>query len=258
LIPLECRYGAMPTSVRVPVLHPGPLHTGPAVAFALRGPRDRLGSGQRRPVWDGRHQVTWNNDNQNPNMRSYFDRYVDRGGEGTFPRLCLRPTWKIDEPDEREEGGAYQIFDAANAVFKEQRQWISKPSNVLPADPPSESQQRSLSLPTTSVAASSTAHQRTHQSPCWAVDLKAQRARESDWNRHHSVVYSRLNQGFQPNVRSYFDRWKDDEGGQHERSPSWRLPPEKRSPLDRTRSEPVLARSVLGQTLPGRPDWVDR
>lgn len=245
----------MPTSVRIPVLHPGPLHVGPAVALALRGRHDKLGGGQRRRAWDDRHQVTWNNDSQNTNMRSYFDRSVDRPGERTVPRPRLRPTWRIDEPEEPEEGGAYQIFDATNAVFKEQRQWISKPSNDLLSDPLSESQQRSSSLPATSAAASSKTPKRSHRS---AVDLKAQRARESDWDSQHSVVYSRLNKGLQSNVRSYFDRWKDDEGGQHDRSPSWRLPPERRSPLDRARSEPVLARSVLGQGLPGRPDWVDR
>jgi len=57
------------------------------------------------------------------------------------------------------------------------------------------------------------------------------------------VVYSRFNDRYQVNVRSYFDRWKEDEGKgyDNEKDPVWRLPPERKPLLVSSMSEPTLA-----------------
>merc|ERR1740121_1379557 len=92
------------------------------------------------------------------------------------------------------------------------------------------------------------------RSPRTSDDLKAQRAREAEWDRQHAVVYSRFNERYQQNVRSYFDRWKDDEGGNNEKEPTWRLQPERRSPLlAKSASESKYERSVLGQPITNDP-----
>merc|ERR1712217_295228 len=88
-------------------------------------------------------------------------------------------------------------------------------------------------------------------------DLKAQRAKEAEWDRQHAVVYSRFNDGQQTNTRSYFDRWKDDDDreGVNEKEPTWKLPPERRNPLVKSSSEPAIGRSVMGAPI-SRETWV--
>mmetsp|Transcript_55600 Transcript_55600/g.178378 ORF Transcript_55600/g.178378 Transcript_55600/m.178378 type:complete len:243 (-) Transcript_55600:84-812(-) len=240
----------MPLSTVQPTLHKGPLHVGPAVALALRGPRDRLEGGARRPRWDDRHHVTWKNDYQNTNMRSYFDRFVDRVDIPVCPRPQLRPTWSIDVA-EQPDGQVHRVFDPVNATFRDQWQWAMEHGAAAPKE--EEGQPGITRLP----RSTSQCTPKKPRSPRRTSDLKEQRLREAEWDKQHSVVYSRFNLKYQQNVRSYFDRWKDDEGGgRNAREPTWRLSPERRSPLDRSRSAPILARSVLGQPLPGRPQWV--
>jgi len=259
----------MPISAAHPVLHPGALHPGPALTLALRGPKDKLGKGAKRTRWDERHHVTWKNDYQNTNMRSYFDRFVDRVDIPVCPRPRLRPTWVVDVPEGQEEAMP-RIFDPVNATFKDQPKWdlnreetVQAALRLLSASKPKKAQKNLSSMfdaeepPAASASPSPTRRgARRPRTPRTHGDLKAQRTREAEWDGRHGVVYSRFNERFQQNVRSYFDRWKDDEGGKHERDPTWRLPPDKRSPLDRrARSEPLIRAPVGPNLVPGRPAW---
>merc|ERR1712070_335047 len=81
------------------------------------------------------------------------------------------------------------------------------------------------------------------RTPRSSSDLKVQRSRESDWDKNHGNVYSRLNNGLQVNYRSYFDRWKDGDGrdGAETREPTWKLGVEKRQWLKSSSSEPSLS-----------------
>lgn len=47
--------------------------------------------------WNGRHQLTFENDGMSKNLRSYFDRRIDYR-EPTYPALgALRPTWRLSD-----------------------------------------------------------------------------------------------------------------------------------------------------------------
>merc|ERR1719510_2411444 len=102
----------------MPVLHPGPLHTGPALTLALRGPKDSLAPGARRQRWVDRHQLTWKNDVQHNNMRSYFDRHIDHVEVSKYPRQLLRPTWTVDVPEREEDDQVHRVYDHANGTFR--------------------------------------------------------------------------------------------------------------------------------------------
>lgn len=246
----------MPISCVQPIIGKGPLHAGPPVVHALRNQNDKLGEGARRKRWNERHQVTWKNDYQNPNMRNYFGRRVEKPDIPVRPARRLRPTWVLDCPDEEQPSAPYRIFDSTNATFKEQWQWVQKQPdassfpNGMPASATSGSIQSSQSQSTPSKP------KRT-RSPRRPEDLKLQRAKEAEWDRQHAVVFSRFNDGYQINTRSYFDRWKDDEdkAGANEKEPTWKLVLERRNALAKSSSEPLLGRSVLGAPI-SNETWV--
>lgn len=79
------------------------------------------------------------------------------------------------------------------------------------------------------------------RTPRTNADLKAQRQLEKEWDKSHGVVYSRFNDRFQVNVRSYFDRWKEDEGRSYggDKDPTWRLHHERPS-LAKSQSEIIV------------------
>eukprot|EP00439_Symbiodinium_sp_Y106_P056123 s385_g7.t2 len=56
--------------------------------------------------------------------RGYFGRPVEREDNPVVPRRRLRPTWRLDIPEEETPEKAYRIFDAPNASWKEQPQWV--------------------------------------------------------------------------------------------------------------------------------------
>eukprot|EP00443_Scrippsiella_acuminata_P017748 CAMPEP_0115260348 /NCGR_PEP_ID=MMETSP0270-20121206/48291_1 /TAXON_ID=71861 /ORGANISM="Scrippsiella trochoidea, Strain CCMP3099" /LENGTH=236 /DNA_ID=CAMNT_0002676181 /DNA_START=45 /DNA_END=751 /DNA_ORIENTATION=+ len=236
----------MPLATQTPTLHKGPAHPGPAVTFALRGPKDGLGLGQRRKKWDDRHQVLWSNDTMAPNMRSYFDRFVDRMDVPIAPRRQLRPTWVCDVPEKESEDRVYRIFNARSATFEDQTQWANLP---VPKKPGKGSKSASKRSAAAAAAAQSTSQlssaskaalpeQPRQRTPRTSEDLKWQRCVEKEWDKYHSVVFSRFNDQYQVNVRSYFDRWKEDEGKNYgnPKDPTWRLPQERKVVLVRTLS----------------------
>lgn len=267
----------MPTSTQAPIIHPGPLHVGPSVPWALNG--DRPKSGKRRPQWNERHHATWDNDFQAPNTRSYFDRFVDRAPTSITagPHRRLRPVWALDVPAVEIPNQVYRVFDAPNACWKDQRQWLlpstdaqlleqatkqaedlanllkSGSGKVAKLDElePTKFQIQKSSSPPPKAKKPSEARLRR------AADLGSQRERESEWKKDHSVLFSRFNDHYQINVRSYFDRWKDAEGGRHEREPPWRLKLE-RKPLFKSSSEPNLGQSdgFSSDEPPAKPVWV--
>lgn len=137
----------MPLCTEAPIIHPGPLHVGPAIPWALKGPKDhpspkkkKTGGEEdphsekkRRPrKWDERHEVTWSNDTQAPNTRDYFDRPVDKVDIPVMPRRRLRPTWVLDCPEVQTPNQVYRVFDAMTASWKEQPQWVMPPLETLP------------------------------------------------------------------------------------------------------------------------------
>lgn len=53
---------------------------------------------------------------------------------------------------------------------------------------------------------------------------------------------SRDNDRLQVNMRSYFDRWKDVDGGDHERGPTWRLKIDRKPLIVKAKSESFMPR----------------
>mmetsp|Transcript_2406 Transcript_2406/g.5365 ORF Transcript_2406/g.5365 Transcript_2406/m.5365 type:complete len:236 (+) Transcript_2406:68-775(+) len=233
----------MPLCTSSPIIHKGPSVPGPSVLWALRAGAESSGKDpkKQRPGWDQRHQVTWQNDAQNVNMRSYFDRSIGRVDLPVCPRPKIRPTWSLDVPEEDKEFQVYRIFDAKNASWKEQAQWAPlKLDGSAPQVP--QPLLHSGSMP--SVVSSQT----KPRTPPIVVDLKMQRHKEKDWDRKHAVLFSKDNDSYQVNVRSYFDRWRDTEnyGTVFSREPSWRLGFERK---------PLLVRSASESTASSRPGW---
>lgn len=193
--------------------------------------------------------MTWQNDLQAANMRSYFDRHIPRVDRDQLPKVKRRPHWNIDikpEAESADEPNVYRIWDAWHAHWKDQWQWLPKEpgqeKDVLNDDmdtPPPPPEDPNL---------------RNNRTPRNGADLKNQRSQEKEWDKHHGTVFSRNNQEFQPNFRSYFDRWKDDVKTVDQSTvPTWRLPVEMK-PLNRSRSEPI-DRSVQRHMLLGQRPW---
>eukprot|EP00930_Biecheleria_cincta_P004190 TRINITY_DN10508_c0_g1_i1.p1 TRINITY_DN10508_c0_g1~~TRINITY_DN10508_c0_g1_i1.p1 ORF type:complete len:293 (+),score=38.41 TRINITY_DN10508_c0_g1_i1:119-997(+) len=275
----------MPLCTEAPIIHPGPLHVGPAIPWALKGPKDHPpqkkidefgdfdvdppnSKKKKRPrkKWDERHEVTWKNDAQAPNTRDYFDRRVDRVDVPVMPRRRLRPTWVLDCPEVEAPNQVYRVFDAITASWKEQPQWAMpsletlarsssmssrtvdrtkvKPGGRWPRSP--EGKDKEAPAAENSVMSSiedarkqAAALQPKVRTPRKPPDLRQQREKETDWDGKHAVVYSKDNQHYQVNVRSYFDRWKD-HGGAGEREPTWRLKIERKPLIAKSASAPFM------------------
>lgn len=192
------------------------------------GPYATLGrpsAAQRKGrTWDTRHHKTFPNDFQHPNGRDYFDRYRDKGDLPQVPRQRLRPVWTLECPNVEANKHTYQVFDAATAQMKEKIWQIDESGKTLGGE--------------------EGAPRRT-RTPRSGTDLKEQRSQEKEWDRGHGIVFSRANSGVQVNYRSYFDRWKEDEGSAkpslgETRLPTWKLGVEKRVFLKTSNSEPAL------------------
>lgn len=58
-----------------------------------------------RPGWNGRHKLLYANDNLNPNVRSYFDRWIDARPPGEEPEKggVLKPNWRLNPDGQSEE-----------------------------------------------------------------------------------------------------------------------------------------------------------
>eukprot|EP00434_Breviolum_minutum_P008650 symbB.v1.2.007627.t1/scaffold470.1/size199496/4 len=128
---------AMPQCTVAPTFHPGGLHVGPSIPWALQAhPEEKdtkdkdkekekaKAKPKRRPSWKERHQIVWSNDTQAPNTRSYFGRPVEKEDNPAIPRRRLRPTWRLEIAEEEHPVQAYQIFHAPSASWKEQGQWV--------------------------------------------------------------------------------------------------------------------------------------
>lgn len=261
----------MPQSCNAPAIHPGPLHVGPAIPWALRGPRDgrvgvspkhasrsqsqsftstSSGQGQRRKKWNGRHQLTWENDQQSRNMRSYFDRYVHKPDIPSVPRRKLRPTWDLHIHEVEEECKVPVVFDAATASWKECPQWTPLPmtaaqgctamellASVGPKLPPAPA---AIDKP------------RTPRQP---QDMVRQRRLEGHWDKNHGTVFSRFNAVQQSNERSYFDRWRDD-GGSRTQGVTWKL--DTHAPTSERLAMRIKSMSMPALEMGGKAEWVER
>lgn len=274
----------MPLCTEAPTLHPGPLHVGPAIPWALKGPKDhsspkkkKTGGGdfdaadphgekkkRTRRKWDERHDVTWKNDSQALNTRDYFDRPVDKVDIPLMPRRRLRPTWVLDCPEAETSNQVYRVFDAMTASWKEQPQWVMptleslprsssmasnvdrtkvKPGGLRPRSPEGDReapQENSVMTSIEDARKQAAALQPKVRTPRKPPDLRHQREKETDWDGKHGVVYSKDNQHYQVNVRSYFDRWKD-HGGAGVREPTWRL---------KLGRKPLIAKSASAPFMP--------
>jgi len=268
----------MPQCTVAPILHPGSLHVGPSIPWALKShvheeekkegdkksSKSKSKKKHRRPLWKERHQLVWSNDTQAPNTRCYFGRPVEREDQPTIPRRRLRPVWRLDIPEEETPEKAYRIFDAANASWKEQPQWVmpdvlklvlsgaspkakaadSAPGSFGPRHVPAQDddmQQSGNPLKEAAEEARKAAEaSQKVGTPHAPGDLAFQRKRESGWDRKHTVLFSRDNDRLQVNMRSYFDRWKDVDDGSHEKEPTWRLRVERKPLIAKSASEPFL------------------
>lgn len=243
-------------SVSVPVLHKGGSYAGPSIAFALRTGDATATGGPRRPKWDGRHHLVRQNDSCDPNTRCYFDRFVDRVQyPDCLPKVPLKPTFRLDcEPEDGQKPRVHRTWDAWHARWVDQWQWAVHPdvpvagSAAGTAEPQAPGLTRAQRGPKT-------------RSPRRDADLLVQREREKEWDSKHHAVFSRANDILQPNYRSYFDRWKEDNPAHSNpvaaRTPSWRLPLEKK-PLLRNSSAPkalTLERDRQRYSLPGQQPW---
>lgn len=56
--------------------------------------RPQLAPKDRGP-WNGRHKLVYSNDGMNPNVRSYFDRYLDPKLPGMEGNGALKPSWRL-------------------------------------------------------------------------------------------------------------------------------------------------------------------
>jgi hypothetical protein len=197
---------------------------------------------------------------QQMNMRNYFDRPVGRPGERSVPRKALRPHWVLDVPKNvSKDGEVYRIFNARQARWEDQTHWapmqlqdgqdLERGLNLV--DQSGESDKKS-----TTKSQSLSRLSGKPRTPRKPEDLKLQRKLEQEWDKHHGCVYSRFNQHWAMNVRSYFDRWKDEGGGLNNNEVTWKLPYE-RKPLGGSRnaiSQPDLFKDRGG--LAGQPGWV--
>lgn len=233
---------------------------GPIIPFALHA--GKRPSGQRAN-WDDRHQVQWKNDVQHLNMRSYFDRPVDRADMPQVPRRAFRPHWSLDVPKNAAAAKeVYKVFDAAQARFVEQWQWM--PMKLEEAGIALESLVASTAPSAT--AKSSGSKSKTSRplppkprTPRQPEDLRTQRGLEKSWDKHYSNTYSRWNHKVPINFRSYFDRWKDDElqnGGMNNNELPWRLTHgvKEIGKLGKSASAPDPFKDRGG--LPGQKAWV--
>eukprot|EP00929_Paragymnodinium_shiwhaense_P111750 TRINITY_DN80038_c0_g1_i1.p1 TRINITY_DN80038_c0_g1~~TRINITY_DN80038_c0_g1_i1.p1 ORF type:complete len:265 (-),score=58.63 TRINITY_DN80038_c0_g1_i1:46-840(-) len=247
-----CPGGGKGTMSSAPLLQKGQYQS--MSSFSLRaGDRPQAKDGQRRARWDARHQLVWPNDMLAPNMRTYFDRPVKRVDVKPVPARRLRPYWRLDVPKDAAKDEVYRIFDAGQAVFKDQWQWVPL-KEVAPAAAAAaggeEEIQKSASAPTIRPP-----KVRTPRRP---ADLKEQRSKESDWDRNHGQVFSRFNGLNHPNFRSYFDRWKENPGGVNgvnNNDCSWRLGAEKRKLGSFAKIVEIDPYKHRGG-LPGQPGWV--
>eukprot|EP00933_Yihiella_yeosuensis_P028009 TRINITY_DN2181_c1_g1_i7.p1 TRINITY_DN2181_c1_g1~~TRINITY_DN2181_c1_g1_i7.p1 ORF type:complete len:152 (+),score=37.62 TRINITY_DN2181_c1_g1_i7:189-644(+) len=124
---------------------------------------------------------------------------------------------------------------------EEQKGW---PTSAGVPPPPSLALQ--LEMPSAAEARKAAASMAKKQrSPRRNDDLKVQRQKEQDWNKMHGNVFSKKNDVLQVNVRSYFDRWKEDQGGYCPREPSWKLPVERRPLIKKSASEPFVGKYAL-------------
>lgn len=264
----------MPQCTIAPTLHPGGLHVGPAIPWALQAyPEEKdkdkekekekvKPKPQRRPQWKERHQLVWSNDTQAPNTRNYFGRPVEKEDNPAIPRRRLRPTWRLEIDEEETGTKAYQIFDAPSASWKEQSQWVmpdvSKLVEVVgslsvvapessgfgPRDVPAKEPDRGnpLAKAVQDARKSAASQRKKVKTPSLPCDLPHQRRREGRWNHKHAILFSRDNDRLQVNMRSYFDRWKDVDGGDHERGPTWRLKIDRKPLIVKAKSESFMPR----------------
>jgi len=272
----------MPQCTVAPTFHPGGLHVGPSIPWALQAhPEEKdtkdkdkekekvKAKPKRRPSWKERHQIVWSNDTQAPNTRSYFGRPVEKEDNPAIPRRRLRPTWRLEIAEEEHPVQAYQIFHAPSASWKEQGQWVMPDVSKLleamgsmsptsptedgtasgfgPRDVPAaevkEPERGNPLLKAVQEAQKRASEQRKKvNTPSLPCDLPHQRRREGRWNRKHAILFSRDNDRLQVNMRSYFDRWKDVEGGDHEREPTWRLRVERKPLIVKSKSESFMPR----------------
>lgn len=194
---------------------------------------------------------------QTPNMRDYFDRRVNKVDIPVCPRQRLRPVWVLDVPEQEPINQVYRIFDPATASWKVQKQWAYKKEEVDYVIRQNEALEEATAKAVAGLAGE-TPHQLDSTEagkpkpparqprqrprplpPNYSEDLKVQRTKESSWNKGHGVVFSRFNDEFQVNLRSYFDRWKD-EGLSGPPELPWRLPVERKPLIAHSASDPLM------------------
>eukprot|EP00405_Crypthecodinium_cohnii_P055793 CAMPEP_0206616726 /NCGR_PEP_ID=MMETSP0325_2-20121206/59177_1 /ASSEMBLY_ACC=CAM_ASM_000347 /TAXON_ID=2866 /ORGANISM="Crypthecodinium cohnii, Strain Seligo" /LENGTH=213 /DNA_ID=CAMNT_0054138505 /DNA_START=99 /DNA_END=737 /DNA_ORIENTATION=- len=206
----------MPQATQTPIIAKTPSAPGPAITYALCHPSDRESAKKPRAKWNGRHQLMWPNDALPQNTRSYFDRFVPHVDQPQFPRRRLRPTWLCEIPTKEANDGTYRIFDPATASWKEVTRFAYLPPPQKPKSnlkQPGSKSRRSQSTPALPLPAPIKPKKPIPAMSEADINLRAEL--EKSWNQSHHVVFSRFNDKFQANVRSYFDRWKEEEGGDY-------------------------------------------
>mmetsp|Transcript_3286 Transcript_3286/g.4074 ORF Transcript_3286/g.4074 Transcript_3286/m.4074 type:complete len:254 (-) Transcript_3286:49-810(-) len=229
----------MPTSAI-----PHPLFST-AVLPHIVGNHERAKS-HGRPQWDERHHLKWENDLSHPNGRNYFDRYRPRMDRPVYPRPRLRPVWVLDVPTKELDN--YRVFHAPTASWKD-LQWKGFPLKEAEVQAPAPDQNLKDAyemLPSGELLPKSL-------TPRTGQHLEHVRDKEADWNSHHDMVFSRYNEERQPDTRSYFDRWKEEDGPEV-RSPTWRLREPRLRPLGQSNSNPQL-QLRHSEPVRGKPQW---
>mmetsp|Transcript_10567 Transcript_10567/g.23062 ORF Transcript_10567/g.23062 Transcript_10567/m.23062 type:complete len:645 (-) Transcript_10567:29-1963(-) len=239
----------------------------------------------RTDEWSDRHKTTYSNNRLNPNMRSYFDRWLDARTPDVSERSGgLQPTWRLEfsAPSEEEREASKKALAAWSSTAGREiegsgndytlpprrrgppeRPW-EHPPEPLPEDEPLRrpgpggggggggggacaSQSSFFSQATT-----------TNDTDGFFKAASAGTTiskEEGSWDSRHSVLwcneqtvgdFSRLNP---MQFRSYFDRWRDPDVGARSRAARLRPPEGQSETVSRVvpvwRLEPVPGRTTM-------------
>eukprot|EP00931_Biecheleriopsis_adriatica_P040922 TRINITY_DN23436_c0_g1_i1.p1 TRINITY_DN23436_c0_g1~~TRINITY_DN23436_c0_g1_i1.p1 ORF type:complete len:649 (+),score=113.37 TRINITY_DN23436_c0_g1_i1:71-1948(+) len=208
------------------------------------GPTPALQPKGRTDNWNHRHQLMWANEGQNPNTRSYFDRFLE-SKELLPPNHKLvpqKPIWRLDPdahtPQQRQTEsdcmtayspaavrltlrGPAETQDTRTAKEASAEQQKTRQAMRLSRDKPwiqSESPKPYYLLPKKKEEGIKEPKVPARKRKTDAPELSVEERKERGWDDHHHITWSN-HQNLQsevlnpPSVRNYFDRHREPDIG---------------------------------------------